>query len=663
MRYDVLIFGCTLNNNYGSIMTYYALYKVIKDNGYNVALTCNPYDSREDHAVKFCKENTDLAIALRRLEYNKYCDMTDTLLLGSDQVWNYNLFKSSFDKMFYFDFDNQNLKKISYAASFGFDYFNGLLGSQNETFEIKQLLNRFDYLAVREDDGQKICKNVFDLDAKWVIDPVFLLDESQYIELANKAKNKPQKAYITSYFLNADEEYNNLLTLVSKELGLPMVNMITGHPNRFDKQRELSIEPVCENLSMEEWLYNIKNSEFVVTNSYHCLCFSIIFKKKFIIIQKKWAPSRIKSLLNLLGLQDRLISSFDEINDKTYLLKDEIDYAAVGTRLTKSSDDSLKWLLNAISGPKKFKYVSVINSENLSNAEKNIAEAKSLKDYIDIINENNDQYVVMAALKGNIEDNIGDVKYLMNMLRYGNIELKSTNGENIIEKDQYTITGTGKNNHRFLGVNIKPKFIEMIKEKHRSFAISFDWSTESKQGAFKFQLAGPPWDDVTDYITISSDVTSGHYENVFTTADSIIKFDRDNLQIRADYLLGDLNIRNLKIEEGLYSTIDYFDDLDEKKINGFGVVFDSNGNGIYTTCSNGNISLENSNKSFVIQYQNKGFRDIQNGFANMYISDSQNEKKCYTCKENGIYMVTYSKRLGEVIDVILINGEKIKHMN
>ena len=55
--------------------------------------------------------------------YNSYEDLkndapeADCYIAGSDQIWN-TLFRNGRDAAFYLDFGNQNIKRISYAASF-----------------------------------------------------------------------------------------------------------------------------------------------------------------------------------------------------------------------------------------------------------------------------------------------------------------------------------------------------------------------------------------------------------------------------------------------------------------------------------------------------------------------------------------------------------------
>ena len=60
-------------------------------------------------------------------------------------------------------------------------------------------------------------------------------------------------------------------------------------------------------------MYNIKNADYVVTDSFHACIFSILFKKDFLVIMNsKRGIGRILSLLKLFDLEDRLIFASDE---------------------------------------------------------------------------------------------------------------------------------------------------------------------------------------------------------------------------------------------------------------------------------------------------------------------------------------------------------------
>ena len=85
--------------------------------------------------------------------------------------------------------------------------------------------------------------------------------------------------------------------------------------------------------SVPEWLASFSNADFVVTDSFYGMVFSIIFEKNFIVIgNENRGLDRFVSLLCLLGLEDRLILNKSELNiDKLQ----KIDYDRVKEILGK----------------------------------------------------------------------------------------------------------------------------------------------------------------------------------------------------------------------------------------------------------------------------------------------------------------------------------------
>lgn len=91
----------------------------------------------------------------------------------------------------------------------------------------------------------------------------------------------------------------------------------------------------------------MENADFVVTNSFHGICFSLIFEREFYINLLKDSKivtnSRLQGILAQFGLKKRGI---DEIEDLTDL--DKIDYEKVNELKAKRKEHSLKFLKEAL---------------------------------------------------------------------------------------------------------------------------------------------------------------------------------------------------------------------------------------------------------------------------------------------------------------------------
>jgi len=59
---------------------------------------------------------------------------------------------------------------------------------------------------------------------------------------------------------------------------------------------------------VEEFLSLVKNAEFVVTNSFHGMIFSVQFRKQFVIFSREQCDNKIEELIGLFGLSDRMLT-------------------------------------------------------------------------------------------------------------------------------------------------------------------------------------------------------------------------------------------------------------------------------------------------------------------------------------------------------------------
>lgn len=325
-KYDVGVFGVTMNPNFGGLITYWALYKAIENMGYRTVIIARPINSADSkditHSTHFFKKHCNTTEQIESGQLAKLNDKIDKFVLGSDQVWNYNLFRC-WENTLYFDFVKDSAIKIAYAASFGSSDHslpNDRIGQVSKYFK------HFDYIGVRELDGVNILKNNYSVDATHVMDPVFLVNEQEYAELAELSDVDFSEEYVGSYIIEPNDFKLNVVRTVTNHLGVNNLNLTDGDPKHFSgksqwfKDRDMHIQ---SNATIYDWLKMIKNAKFVVTDSYHAVCFCLMFKKPFIILQERWALSRIQSIMDIFGLHERWlkISKIDdfEINKGWFL--------------------------------------------------------------------------------------------------------------------------------------------------------------------------------------------------------------------------------------------------------------------------------------------------------------------------------------------------------
>ena len=321
--------------NYGAILQAYALQNF--NNRYNNTDIMNLNFKNQKNSIlhnilslkkrynfsKFKKRYLKLTKKIStKCDFYHLIKKYDNIIVGSDQVWAIDIIKN-YEDYFFVNFDVKNAKKISYAASFGND--NNLLENKNM---IIPFLKKFNTISIRESSSQKILKEM-GIYSKNVIDPTLLLTAEDYIK--NFDLKVIEKKYILVYMLVIDNELIELVNTLNKILDLDIICF--NNRNRFGKRCKC-----IPNCSPKEFLKYFYNASFIVTNSFHGTCFSIIFNKKFISVIHKTKGIRQKNLLEQAGLEDRIYNSKQNIN---YYITNDIN---IKNEFQKHIDESKKFL-------------------------------------------------------------------------------------------------------------------------------------------------------------------------------------------------------------------------------------------------------------------------------------------------------------------------------
>ena len=263
----------------------------------------------------------------------------DAFVIGSDQVWRPKYFGRIEDA--FLDFASLwDVRRISYAASFGTDQ---LEYEYEHLYRCAALLSRFDAVSVREAAAVQMCDEWFDReDAVHVLDPVMLLTADHYAKLGNLSEQRPCKGKILSYILDADKSKRHILKRVEGWLGAERHNAYVP-----DRDRNIPLEERVVP-SIQQWLSCFADAEFVVTDSFHGCVLAVLFHKPFIALANPGrGMSRILSLLESLGLEDRIVQGLDPDDEGEYYLAG-IDWEGVDARLSQMKEISMDFLRNAL---------------------------------------------------------------------------------------------------------------------------------------------------------------------------------------------------------------------------------------------------------------------------------------------------------------------------
>jgi hypothetical protein len=263
------------------------------------------------------------------------------IVVGSDQVWRPEYSPAMPNYFLDFLVGNMSIKKIAYAASFGVDYWKF---NERETKTYSKLVQDFDAISVREDAAVLLSKQNFNVDSSLVLDPTLLLTTEDYENLIESEDCSIHQSYLFSYVLDGAPEKKAIISKLSSELTLDI--------NSIDmKLKYKSINKIDVNKSavpsIGNWINGFKNADYVVTDSFHGMVFSILFNKPFIVIGNiDRGMSRFTSLLKLLQLDSRLVFSLEQLT--TDKINESIDYLVVNEIITREKKKSLNFLAVAL---------------------------------------------------------------------------------------------------------------------------------------------------------------------------------------------------------------------------------------------------------------------------------------------------------------------------
>ncbi len=357
-HYDVGVLGVWFGANYGSLLNGYATYKTLKSLGCSVLMVSKPNARPDDwevvnpHCCGFINKFYDKEDISSLLPYDRMKElngMCDTFLIGSDQIWHYNLIKG-FDFSFLLNFADDDKKKISFGTSFG--HKENTVPPEMMP-RATELFHRFDAISVREQSSADILKNTYRVRSTVTVEPVFCLEKKDYYEIAERSDFDTTQPYILSYILDPTPKIIETIEYYCQLTGMRSINILDGNPFHNKKMREIFTLPnTPDEPGAEDLVKLYKNASFVITDSFHGTCFSIIFEKPFLAIANyKRGVARFNDLLTKHGLTDRLALDVNNIpKDERFLVP--VDYTKINRQIAEERTRSIAWLENVLNTPK-----------------------------------------------------------------------------------------------------------------------------------------------------------------------------------------------------------------------------------------------------------------------------------------------------------------------
>lgn len=219
---------------------------------------------------------------MRRLyvkaDYEEVVADADVFITASDQIW--NPFCGGFNPMMFLEFVEGRKKCVAYSSSIARPKFPDSVERR-----AKDCLAKFKYIAVREQSSVEYLKTLLDRnDVRLVVDPTLLLTRDQWIDFSNRAtiEFKLPERYIFCYFIgNRNDDYGAMVEDVKKRTGIDdVITVSCGNMCNFG-------DGIFYNGGGPyEFVYLLRNSVLVCTDSFHATLFSLKMGVDFVHILK-----------------------------------------------------------------------------------------------------------------------------------------------------------------------------------------------------------------------------------------------------------------------------------------------------------------------------------------------------------------------------------------
>lgn len=285
---------------------------------------------------KFRNNYINLTVKMNNGILDSLEDNDVALICGSDTIWFPNrVFLRSY-KGFYLDFGSENTRRISYAPSLDKKMKRGL---NKESLIYKRRLKNLDFISVRDKSNLEFVQSLTEKTVQNCVDPVLLFNAEYFKKMSDfSEETAPEEEYIYAYILMHNDSAFEYVKKLAKEKNLK----IYYFADYYTDFGENSVN--CYSDGPAEFLQKIKNAKYVVTTSFHCIVFSLLFKKQFLAFDRGHDSVKIPDILEMFGVTDRLISGKD-ISD----IDTPIDFEKAGNLIEKYRKSSLEFLKNSLS--------------------------------------------------------------------------------------------------------------------------------------------------------------------------------------------------------------------------------------------------------------------------------------------------------------------------
>ena len=307
------------------------------------ALTSNKRSIRKESFLEFMNDIPHSRNIYSHETIQQCNSNYEIFICGGDQIWNGEMVGEHLD-VYTLQFVNQGLKKIAYSPSVAILH----MSKQVEDCLGKGLLG-IDSISVREKSSLDILKRLSDKKIEVVVDPVLLLNKSEWLEQSRPTKINGK--YILCYLLGDSITQRKAVEIISKRLKLRIVTF-PHIVNNVVRKCDLFFGDIKDYTSgPRQFLDLINNAELVITDSFHACVFSMIFETPFIVFERNKPSekgnmnSRIYDFLEEYHLENQLVNVEKAMNLSRI---PEVDYSFAHEHWFHRRNDSIEYLTRAL---------------------------------------------------------------------------------------------------------------------------------------------------------------------------------------------------------------------------------------------------------------------------------------------------------------------------
>lgn len=267
----------------------------------------------------FLKKHLDYSMNYKNeQELNLTPPKADIYCTGGDQMWNemYNGHKTLLP--FYLSFAPSNKPRVSFGTSFGKEHLEAW-----EIPEVFLLLQKYDFITVREESGREIIERMNIKNAITILDPTLALKPESWRKFAIS----PLKFidYILVYRVSRESRVLDVAKKFARVLKKKIVMASYNFEDKFKGVHSVFVP------TPEEFVGLINEATYVISDSFHATAFAINLNKQFVTALPPNTGTRIENILRKCHLENRMWNEKNDIKD--YL--EDIDFREANEILRK----------------------------------------------------------------------------------------------------------------------------------------------------------------------------------------------------------------------------------------------------------------------------------------------------------------------------------------